>query len=34
VGGTGLYDNARGSVTVTATHLKPRREVLVFRFVG
>ena len=34
VGGTGLYDNARGSVTVTASHFKPRHEVLVFRLVG
>lgn len=34
VGGTGLYDNARGTLTVTATHLKPRREVLVFRLLG
>jgi hypothetical protein len=34
VGGTGLFDNARGSLTVTATHLRPRREVLLFRLVG
>jgi hypothetical protein len=34
VGGTGLFDNARGSLTVTATHLHPRREVLVFRLLG
>jgi hypothetical protein len=34
VGGTGLYDNARGSLTVTATHFKPRHEVLFFRLVG
>ena len=34
VGGTGLYDNARGSVTVTASHFRPRHEVLVFRLVG
>jgi hypothetical protein len=34
VGGTGLYDNARGSLTVTSTHLRPRREVLVFRLTG
>jgi hypothetical protein len=34
VGGTGLYDNARGTLTVTATHLRPRREVLLFRLVG
>jgi hypothetical protein len=34
VGGTELYDNARGSVVVTTTSLKPRREVLVFRLPG
>jgi len=34
VGGTGYYDNARGSVTITASHLHPRREVLVFRLTG
>jgi hypothetical protein len=34
IGGTGLYDNARGSLTVTATHIHPRHEVLVFRLVG
>jgi len=35
VGGTGLYDNARGSLTVTSTGLRPkRRELLVFRLVG
>jgi len=34
VGGTGLYDNARGTLTVTASHFRPRREVLVFRLVG
>lgn len=34
VGGTGLYDNARGTLTVTATHLRPRHEVLMFRLVG
>lgn len=34
VGGTGLYDNARGTLTVTASHLRPRHEVLVFRLVG
>jgi hypothetical protein len=31
IGGTGLYDNVRGSVTVTTTSSKPRREVLIFR---
>ena len=34
VGGTGLYDNARGTLTVTASHFRPRHEVLVFRLVG
>jgi hypothetical protein len=33
-GGTRLFDNARGSLTVTSTHLRPRREVLVFRLTG
>jgi hypothetical protein len=33
-GGTELYDNARGSLVVTTTSLKPRREVLVFRLTG
>jgi hypothetical protein len=35
VGGTGLYDNARGTLTVTSTGLRPkRREVLLFRLSG
>jgi hypothetical protein len=35
VGGTGLFDNARGTLTVTSTDLQPkRREVLVFRLSG
>lgn len=34
VGGTGLYDNARGTLTVTARALRPRREILVFRLTG
>lgn len=34
VGGTGLYDNARGSLVTTATSVTPRREILVFRLVG
>lgn len=34
VGGTGAYDNARGTLTVTASHLTPRHEVLLFRLVG
>ncbi len=34
VGGTGLYDNVRGSLTVTSLHRKqPVRELLVFRLV-
>jgi hypothetical protein len=34
VGGTGLFNNARGTLTVTSTHLRPRREVLLFRLAG
>jgi hypothetical protein len=34
VGGTGLYDNARGSLVVTTTALHPRRQILVFRLSG
>lgn len=34
VGGTGFYESARGSLTVTATALKPRRELLLFRLTG
>lgn len=34
VGGTGLYDNARGSLTVTATAFNPRHELLFFRLSG
>jgi hypothetical protein len=33
-GGTGLYDNARGTLTVTAKGLSPRRELLLFRLSG
>jgi hypothetical protein len=33
VGGTGLYNNVRGSVTVTSLRRKPSRELLVFRLV-
>jgi len=33
-GGTGLYDNAGGTLTVTAKGLKPRRELLLFRLTG
>jgi hypothetical protein len=32
-GGTELYDNARGSLVVTTTGLRPRRQLLVFRLV-
>ena len=34
LGGTGLYDNARGTLTVTRTHRNPARHPLVFRLVG
>jgi hypothetical protein len=34
LGGTGLYDNARGTLTVTRTGRKPIRDVIVFRLVG
>lgn len=34
VGGTGLYDDARGMLTVTATSFEPRHEVLLFRLTG
>jgi len=34
VGGTDLYDNARGLLVVTTTSLKPRREILLFRLAG
>ncbi len=34
LGGTGLYDNARGTLTVTRTHHKPVRDLVVFRLVG
>lgn len=34
LGGTGLYDNARGTLTVTRVQRKPRRERVVFRLVG
>ena len=33
VGGTGLYNNVRGALTVTSLHRTPAREVLVFRLV-
>jgi hypothetical protein len=34
VGGTGLYDNARGSLTVTRTGRRPVRNLVVLRLVG
>ncbi len=34
IGGTGLYDNARGTLTVTRTHRKPVRDLVIFRLVG
>jgi hypothetical protein len=34
LGGTGLYDNARGTVTVTRTERNPARHLIVFRLVG
>jgi hypothetical protein len=33
LGGTGLYNNIHGSLTVTSLHRKPTRELLVFRLV-
>ena len=34
LGGTGLYDNARGTMTGTRFRRKPRGEILIFRLVG
>jgi hypothetical protein len=34
IGGTGLYDNARGTLTVIRTTRKPTREILLFRLAG
>jgi hypothetical protein len=34
VGGTGLFDNARGTLTVTQTARRPVRNLVVFRLVG
>lgn len=34
LGGTGLYDNARGTLTVTRTGRTPTRNLVVFRLVG
>jgi hypothetical protein len=33
IGGTGLYNNARGTLTVTSLNRSPTRELLVFRLV-
>jgi hypothetical protein len=33
-GGTGLYDNARGTLTVIRTTRRPRREILLVRLAG
>ena len=34
LGGTGLYDNARGTLTITRTARKPNRSIVLFRLVG
>ena len=34
VGGTGLYNNARGTLTVTRTATGPTRDIVLFRLVG
>ena len=34
LGGTGLYDNARGTLTVTRNRSNPSRDVMFFRLVG
>jgi hypothetical protein len=34
LGGTGLYDNARGTLTVTRLRKSPRRDLMLFRLVG
>jgi len=34
VGGTGLYDNVRGSLTVTMISNKPRRDLVYFRLIN
>jgi hypothetical protein len=33
IGGTGIYDNVRGSVSVTLLGRNPQREILIFRLV-
>lgn len=34
LGGTGLYDNARGTLTVTRIGKRPSRDIVLFRLVG
>jgi len=34
VGGTGLYNNARGTLTVTRTGTRPTRDIVLFRLAG
>ncbi len=34
LGGTGLYDNARGTLTVTRIDKRPVRDIVLFRLVG
>lgn len=34
LGGTRLYDNARGTLTVIRTTRRPRRQILIFRLTG
>ncbi len=34
LGGTGLYDNARGTLTVTRIDRRPPRDIVLFRLVG
>lgn len=34
VGGTGLYNDARGTLTVTRTASRPTRDIVLFRLVG
>ena len=34
VGGTGLYNNARGTLTVTRTGNRPTRDIVLFRLAG
>jgi hypothetical protein len=34
VGGTGLYDNARGTLTVTRLGVRPTRDLLLVRLLG